>query len=104
MTPGTRILKEKQIHILHLSKRYLCDRYCPSPGLCDALHMAYSSYSSNAYYELKAYITRGLGSSLWLSGWLRKHRPDLPRTKKDMLRYRLQWIDWMIACLEEDLK
>lgn len=35
--------------------------------------------------------------------WVRRYRPELARDNKHMKQYRLQWIDWMIGCLADDL-
>ena len=55
---------------------------------------------TDAGYALRAYINRQLGVHAFLEDWLREHRPNLPRTAAARRKYRLQWIDWMIASLE----
>jgi hypothetical protein len=76
-------------------------------GICSALTFCYSfdemAKFSLAAYELRKYIGAKLGSSVYLESWLERKKPNLDRSDSNMKKYRLQWIDWMIVCLQEDL-
>jgi hypothetical protein len=57
----------------------------------------------NACTELIRYIAKALGRHSLLSDWVHSRPHKFYVSWDDMQRNRLQWIDWMIACLEEDL-
>lgn len=72
--------------------------------LCYALASAQNEIGGKAYdaeEELANYIMDSIEPSASLDSWLRYNRPHL---EGDSRKYRLQWIGWMIQCLEEDLQ
>lgn len=79
-------------------------------GLCAGINGYRNSNSceSNvniAVIELRNYIQKVLGDNVWLNGWVRQNSklsvfPAFGSEK--MLQTRLNWIDWMIECLEDD--
>jgi len=96
-----RITKEQKIEALQEARRQLAKNPADYwDGICSCLP------STDAGYAMRAYISSALGSHGWLGGWLRINRPELQITPhvyadiKRLKKYRLQWIDWMIACLE----
>ena len=51
--------------------------------------------------DLKQCISKYGYDSFTLDEWLEYWRPHLSTDPESMQRYRLQWIDWMIAQLKE---
>lgn len=79
--------------------------------ICWALHNVarYNKKLELAAQELERYVTKQLEQGNpnpvneprpTLGFWVRDCRPDLPNDEDTLREYRLQWIDWMIACLE----
>ncbi len=77
-------------------------------GICQ--HLPHNS----AGLYMRKYITASLVPYPFISGWLRHHEGKAVRAS--VVKYdvkgalnaklketRLAWIDWMIACLEEDI-
>jgi hypothetical protein len=69
--------------------------------------------AGQASHDLKRYIEKVLGLSAYLDGWIARKRPKINKTFKNrpqdqvqtrMRAIRIQWIDWMIDCLKEDLQ
>ena len=81
-----------------------------SVGICQALKRAAEhlrhAYRSPAYWarlRLENYILDDLGNHTYLSAWLIANgMADIAQDPGKLLQARLQWIDWMIACLKED--
>lgn len=93
---GRKPSNAKKIEALRHAKKVL--ELAPiwsSLGICGALPP-----SNPATPHLRQYISYALKGKSYLSGWLFKYMPDLPLDRESMRKYRLQWIDWMIACLE----
>lgn len=78
------------------------------PGLCSAINSSYhwldEEHLEKAANQLVDYISKSLKSNTYLYYWLHWNRPNLLTDGSKMKKYRLQWLDWMIACLEEDLQ
>lgn len=114
----SKTLRQHKIAALKEAKRVIQDNYaCPrrpnasgSSGICRALGVyavacSYESIKSKAVRELKSYISDALGIHSFLNGWVQRNSrlssyPDSNNPK--MVQTRLNWIDWMINCLEED--
>lgn len=102
MIPKTLI--RQKIQALQLARERIDS--CKEPWLCRALAQVATLHSEldEAVTELRRYIMRVLGKKHgWLDSWLRRYQPTIPRSEEYMRLHRLQWIDWMIGCLQEDL-
>jgi hypothetical protein len=98
-----KMLKAKIAVLQQAKKRFNTGGY---PGICSAITFSYDycdSEQEKAAKELKNYISKQLQDYLYLNGWLRNNRPKVSTSEFSMKKHRLQWIDWMIACLQEDL-
>lgn len=89
-----KVTAEQKIEALQHALVYLT---ITSMGIC---HVLPDTPGGRA---IGAYIYDQLGGKLYLDNWLRWRRPSLPRNKRAMYQYRIQWLKWMIACLEEDI-
>jgi hypothetical protein len=85
-----------------------------SRGICAALNRAGTMYPSaghlKAVKHLRRYVERSLQGYSFLESWLvHKGHVDVytdmwsKAGRAKMLRTRQAWVDWMIACYEEDL-
>jgi hypothetical protein len=96
---------EAKIAVLQQARKEFNTVRCS--GICTAIHTSIDWDSPikfhNAGLSLLEYIKESLEYSLYLEDWLKKNKPHINRSDKNMKEYRLQWIDWMIACLQEDL-
>jgi hypothetical protein len=76
-------------------------------GICAAIYWSYYLTEESKYRlaanNLRDYISKRLGNYVYLDQWLERDQPELSRNANSMKRYRLQWIDWMLSCLREDL-
>jgi hypothetical protein len=81
-------------------------------GICAAIYFSWDWCCSKEFITasntLRNYISNILGCNRlvyyrYLDNWLEEKRPKLNRSDKSMKQYRLQWIDWMLSCLQEDL-
>jgi hypothetical protein len=78
------------------------------PFICYAINrvVAKNKREDKSVDELLEYIEKSLGDNAFLSGWVRANRPKLHSKTYEtnfMRKARLQWMDWMLSCLEEDL-
>ena len=71
----------------------------------DSYYGIYGFYGYDVVRELKSYISNQLGDCTTLDEWIknRSRYKNLNQSLKAMRKYRLQWIDWMLSCLREDL-
>lgn len=120
MTALTRRTRDPQLCIKLLRQARIELEKCPptyNEVICSAIARAEpivslelsgpcglgSPVARNGAY-LRHYIDKQLGSSAYLGQWLRKRRKTYgPMTVESLRKARLQWIDWMIAQLEEEL-
>jgi hypothetical protein len=65
--------------------------------------LGWSYERSCAVDKLSSYISRQLGKCAYFDEWLEENRKSLAQDKESVKKYRLQWIDYMISCLQEDL-
>jgi hypothetical protein len=97
---------EAKIEVLQRArKKFKTGMY---PGICSAIFSSYNCWHERhldaAGMALTDYISESLGNrAAYLGQWLSVDRPQLSRSDKNMKKYRLQWIDWMLSCLREDL-
>lgn len=89
--------KEKIEALEHVRKKLVAGKANYFTGLCGGI-----PYTTAGDY-LRAYIRKQLGKHTYLSGWLQVERPSLLRSAKNMKKYRIQWIDWMIDGLKKGL-
>ncbi len=87
-----KLLKKARSYIRKNEQDFICFALDKADIQCNANHV------DNAYWELRSYIYNSLGDWASLDGW-RRHRGMMTGHRKA----RLQWIDWMIASLVEDL-
>lgn len=78
------------------------------PGICAALqYCANTPEEYIAVRQLKEYIGDALGTHSYLNGWVASETGysylHIRSCHKKMLVTRKAWIDWMIACYEEDI-
>lgn len=99
-------LKRQKIVLLTKARQYIKNNHCR--GVCRAIQYADDYSDSKAANQLKDYINRVLGyRNAYLETWLRDMRPKY--LWPDMFdggyakEARLQWVDWMIARLQEDI-
>lgn len=98
-------LRHQKIEILLEARARLHSRR--SFSICGAIriHARHLDWKGrdvwDAAEELLTYIQEALRPE-WYSvkGWIEVYRPYLPRDEESLRNYRLQWIDWMIFCLE----
>lgn len=102
--------RKLKIRLLKVASRKVKDGHC----ICDALSCAIPMVrrlDANALEiyevvaELKQYIMKALGSSTYYAGWLMNHHLDFWRATPtfNFRLGRIAWINWMIACYEEDI-
>ena len=97
-----------KIELLQDAKKRLkkTDKTNTYRGLCECVEeSAYTQERgwgrrSLASDQLTFYFSKQLGNYAWLSGWLSHHRSKYP-SNAALRKARLQWIDWLIASLEE---
>lgn len=92
---------ERLIEVLHsVRKEISSGRSC---GICAALGTVGQSEGRYIHANhIRTCVMKALKPHSWLDGWSRAKfgvRQSAPRLKAA----RLQWIDWMIARLEEDI-
>lgn len=90
-------LTQDKIAALRIARKRVFTRY--NHYVCAALDKVqrHNLNLSKAVHELHRYIKRELDGSETLEGWQNKNGIKKQRRMRD----RLEWIDWMIACLEE---
>lgn len=101
--------RKQKIEALTLARAIVGKRSYKS-GICYALRrvMDTNPRLKGACSYLIGYISRALGNSAYLEGWLYRKVTDTylysPKARPKVNRTRLAWIDWMIACYEEDIR
>lgn len=73
--------------------------------ICFALVFAARNlYSDQAHAtQLRRYIMDEISPHVNLDEWLSRKRPAFKRDKSSMRSYRMQWIDWMIQQLQDQI-
>lgn len=96
------LIKQK-IEILKLARYRIHKR--ENDFLCETLRVVARNNRDLmfAYLNLVSYIGKELGRHEYLRNWVVHNQPKLDTNYSAMRIYRLKWVDWMIACLEEDL-
>jgi len=94
--------KERRVCLIEARKDFEKGDY---PGICSAI-WGCSDKTHNVREYLTKYISRVLKSNIYLEGWLNDkgiriyyNLEDIKKLKKT----RLAWLDWMIACYDEDI-
>lgn len=96
----------RMIQALLLVKAAIAARAGQTNWICHALINVTDSqpHLRTAAIQLMEYITASLdGEGITLGGWLFA-RDKVFRSEAELRACRLQWIDWMINCLKEDMK
>jgi hypothetical protein len=95
-----RLLKEARKIISRKDQKYIC--YALSSA---ARSMDWSILKWGVYEKLTDYISKALGRHAYYQDWVKTNnkRLNLELDADSLRKYRLQWIDWMLCCLEEDL-
>ncbi len=100
MATVTYRLAQEKISVLKGAKVKLNTLHVQSHfGICWAIRHRKNDRLYLAANSLLAYIDDSLGNNLYLTDWLRKNKR--PQDVKYVRKARNQWIDWMIARLEE---
>jgi hypothetical protein len=104
-----------KIALLNFAKHQLLDDW---PFICDALVQSYCMQSNlkaqygflvlqEASNALRSYIMQAIAPYRTYDQWVLNKHPDIARSSDSWTRSgqnsRLAWIDWMIACYEEDI-
>lgn len=105
-----------KITLLNFAKHQLLDGW---PYICDALAQSYCLQSNlKAQYgfpilleagnALRSYIMQAIAPYRTYDQWVLNKHPDIARSSDSWnsrpgQNGRLAWIDWMIACYEEDI-
>lgn len=97
-------IKDKQLKIELLEGAYMLIEAEEYEFICFALFDVAEKMKSKVRYkrnkdELITYIENALSPYSIYSFWLRENG-----ICKSLLEGRLEWIKWMIACLEEDIE
>lgn len=99
-------IDNKKLKIEALKKaKNIVEKPSYNAGICSAL-WHYNTCSYDIANQLTNYISRSLSGSNYLEGWLTRNLPANAKVydnRKKVKATRLAWIDWMIACLQEDI-
>lgn len=105
-----------KITLLNFAKHQLLDGW---PYICDALAQSYCLQSNlkaqygflvlqEASNALRSYIMQAIAPYRTYDQWVLNKHPEIARSSdswnsRSGQNGRLAWIDWMIACYEEDI-
>jgi hypothetical protein len=99
---------ERKIKLLTGARKFIknkeCDYICVA--ISKSVDYRWNYYIENQIsWELRDYISKELRNDLTLNCWMSRRRKynSFKQTPESMRKYRLQWIDWMLSCLREDL-
>lgn len=89
------ILSNAKIRIENGKDNFICFAICTA-----ARNIRADEILAN---ELRGYIMRQIKPYVNLDDWVRYKRSTLNRDKASMRSYRVQWIDWMIKQLQDQI-
>lgn len=102
--------RQLKIRLLKVASRRVKDGYCICNALSCAIPMVRRLDTNvleiyEAVAELKKYIMKALGPSTYYHDWIMNYHRELWRATPtfNFRLGRLAWINWMIACYEEDI-
>lgn len=101
-TTNKSVINNKQIKIDLLKSAKELVANGTEPWICCAIdYAAFVKRVCTPAQQLRKYIHAALDEETFYTGWLKQngHPYDAHSAKQG----RLAWIDWMVACLEEDI-